>query len=414
MAVATLGSAPPDREGKPLGEKLLKLAIVLGGVGVVYWIFGDLLQGVVGTTTRAKLDGDFMEISKAIDNYELKQKKTFQDADLDKLQGIALQNTVRDPWGKPYLFDFFFRRLVCLGKDGVLQTLVPGQTAEPGESDDEVRALRKLDRIVYARAEGAGTVLELADCDGTEPKVKAELPAGVLDVRGVPQKEANRVVLSFKEGAGTKIAITDVGADKPEITPLTKATGENAWPSLFGATTEWVFYQSDAETPGKTQICKMSYKDKSPARLTSGDVCAQPSVELKQRWVWYTQNTGGNWALYRFQLSTYAEPQRRMAAPGRDLKAPAASASGDYVAYLATAGGKTVLEVVEFANMKVLFTHAGVVPDSGITWSPDDEKIGFLVRDGDQTRMCLAHVRSKVTVVLPQPVVGRSFAWLHD
>lgn len=414
MSVATLGSSPPDKDGKPIGERLLKLAIVIAGAGIVYWVFGDLLTGVIGTTTRAKLDGDFMEISKAIDSYELNQKKTFQDADLDKLQGISLQNTVRDPWGKPYVFDWFFRRLVCLGKDTTLQTLVPGQASEPGESDDEVRALKKLDRIVYARAEGSGTVLELADCDGTDPKVKAELPAGVVDVRGLPAKEANLVALSIKEGAGAKIAIVNIGEEKAEITPLTKPGGVNAWPSFYGPTTEWIFYQSDAETPGKTQIYKMSYKDKVPARLTSGEACAQPSVELKNRWVWYSQNAGGNWALYRFQFSSYAEPQRRMAAAGRDLKAPAASASGDYVAYLATAGGKTVLEVVELASMKVLFTQANVVPDSGITWSPDDEKIGFLVREGDQTRMCLAHVRSKVTVVLPPPVLGRSFAWLHD
>lgn len=414
MAVASLGSSPPDKEGKPIGERMLKLAIVLGACGVVYYVFADLIAGVIGSTERSKLDGDFMEISKALDAYELKTKKLFQDSDLDKLQGVALVNTVRDPWGKPYVYDWFYKRIVTAGKDGVLNTLVPGQQFEAGESDDEVRELKKLDRLVYARAGESGQVLEVARADGRDGQVKLQLPAGVLDVRGVPTKETDHITLSFKEGAGTKLGVTDVSLDKPEVTMLTKTGGESAWPSLFGAKSEWVFYHSDAETPGKTQIYKMSYKDKTPARLTNGDVCAQPSVEVKARWVWYACQSGGNWALYRFQLSSYSEPQRRMATPGRDLKAPAASAAGDYVAYLASSGGKTVLEVADAHTMKVMYTAANALPDSGITWSPDDEKIGYLVREGDQTKMVLTHVRSKTTIVLPTPVVGRSFAWLHD
>jgi Tol biopolymer transport system component len=236
-----------------------------------------------------------------------------------------------------------------------------------------------------------------------------------VDVRGLATAEANLVALTLSAGAGSKLAMVDVSKDKPAPVDICQPDKKNEWPALYDSKTEWVFFQSDRDTPGKSHIFKMSYKEKVPAKLTAGDASfMQPSVETKARWIWYAGNPGGNWALFRFQISSYAEPQRRMGTPGRDFKAPAPSAAGDHVAYHASSGGKSVLEVTDLRSGKVMFSAPDAVPDTAIVWSPDDEKIGYLVKDGAETRMALTHVAKRVTIVLPQPVVGRSFAWLHD
>lgn len=413
MAVE-IGSAPPGEEGPPIAQRIAKLGIAIAAAGILFYTFYDLIGNVLSGASRSKLDGDYIEISNAIKRFELEKKKAFQEWDLDKLQGVTLTNSVRDPAGKPYIYDWFHHRLVYTGKDGVLQTAVPGQQAEAGDSDDEVQNLQALDRLVYAKTGESGPTLCLATADGQGEKVLTSVP-GVVDVRGLGAKESNLIALSITAGAGSKLAVVDVSLDKPSVADICQADKKNEWPALYDPKTEWVFYQSDRETPGKTHIYKMSHKEKVPAKLTTGDASfAQPSVELKNRWVWFAGNAGAGWALYRFQLSSYSDPQRRMAIAGKDLKAPAPSASGDFVAYLATTGGKTALEVSDQRSGKIMFSATDVVPESAIVWSPDDEKIGYLVKDGADTKMALTHVLRKVTTVLPQPIVGRSFAWLHD
>lgn len=403
--------------GPPLSQRLVKLGLAIGALVILYFVghemFGNLLTG----TRRSKLDGDYIEVSKAIERWELDAKKPFLEWDLDKLQGTTLGATVRDPDGHPYVYDWFFRRFVYAGPDGLLQSVVPGKTAEPGDSDDEVRPLAAMDRLVYARPEGAGTVIELARADGSEPKELATVPGPVLAVHGLPAKDANLVVLTVPTATGSQLSLLDTGATPPVLTPLTKGDAHDAWPTLLGAKIEWVFYQSDADTknPKETHIYKLSYKDRVPAKLTSGvGHFVQPSVELKSRWVWFVATQPSGSALWRFQLSNYAEPQVRLNSPTRVLKCPAPSASGEYLAYLVGSGATDTLEVIDAKSSKVIFTASGVVPDSRICWSPDDAKVGYLVIQDGAQRMVLAHVAKNVSITLPTNVTGRGFAWLHD
>lgn len=398
-------AADEAEEGPALVQRMVKLGIALGALGILYVVgnsvFGDLLSG----TRRSKLDGDYTEVSKAIERWELEAKKPFLESELDRLSGATLGNTVRDPEGRPYVFDWFFRRFVYQGPDGLLQTAVPGKTPEPGESDDEVRPLAAMERVVYARADGGGTVIELAKADGSEPKELTKVPGPALDVAGLPALDANVIVLTLSTTSGTQLAMIDVTSPAAP-TPLTKGDFHDGAPTLYGAKTEWIFFQSDMDTksPDKTHIYKMSYKDKQPQKVTAGEGSfREPSVELKNRWVWYT--TGA--ALYRFQIGSIGDKIQR--ATGKAYRSPAPSASGDFLAYLI---GDT-LEVVD-AKGKVVYTAKGVIPESRICWSPDDSKIGYLVTAEGERRMVLAHVLKNVSITLPTPVTGRGFAWLHD
>ena len=391
-----------SEEQRPIGQRLIKLALALVALVILYFVSQDMIGNLLSGARRSKLDGDRGEISKAIERWELTNKKSFDEWDLDKLQGSTMANFVRDPEGHPYVFDWFFRRLVYVGPDGALQTVVPGKTVEPGDSDDEVRNLHAWDRVLYARADETGTILELANADGSEPKQVAAVPGAVLGVHGLATKDANKIVV---ESVGGQLSIADLSAPQPVLTPLVK--GE--WPALFGETTEWVFYASGGH------IYKLSYKDRVPAKLTSGaGPFGEPSVELKSHWVWYAGRAGGEWSLFKFQLSSYGEPQRGFQTPGRDLHSPAPSANGELIAYLASSGGKTVLEVADVKNGKVVLSEPNVLPDSRICWSPDDQKIGYLAKKDDGVHMVLTHVTKKVSLVLPALVIGRSFAWLHD
>ena len=399
------GDASDD--GPKQTQRLIKLGIAVVAALILYGVgssmFGDLLSG----TRRSKLTGDCNEISKAIERWELDNKKPFLEWEIDRLVGTTLGNAVRDPDGRPYLYDWFFRRFVYLGPDGLLQTLVPGKTTEPGESDDEVRPLAAIDRLVYARAEGAATAIELANADGSNPKQLALVTSPVLDVSGLPTKDANLVALTLSTTSGTQLAVVDIAASPAVVNPLTRGDHHDACPALSGVKTEWIFYQSDmdAKSPDKTHVYKISYKDKSPARMTAGDGgFGQPAVELRTHWVWYTADN----ALWRFQLSNYGEPQRRLS--GKPYRSPAPSASGDFLAYLVA----DTLEVIDTRSNKVVFTAASVVPDSRICWSPDDSKIGYLVSQDGQQRMVLSHVAKNVTFTVPGAVTGRGFAWLHD
>lgn len=392
-------------EGPLLVQRLVKLGIALAAAGILYLVgsnmFGDLLSG----TRRSKLDGDYIEVSKAIKRWEIEHKKPFLEWELDKLAGSTLGNTVRDPEGREYLFDWFFRRFVYLGPDGLLQTPVPGKTPEPGDNDDEVRSLAAMERLVYARADGGGTVIELAKADGTEPTEVAKVPGPALDVAGLPTQDANLVVLTLSTTSGTQLAMVDVSKPGAPV-PLTKGDFHDGAPALYAAGTEWVFFQSDMDTktPGKTHIYKMSYKDKQPQKITSGDgQFREPAVELRSRWVWYTAGQ----ALMRFQLASVTDQLQRMA--GKPFRSPAPSASGDHLAYLL---GDT-LEVLD-SKGKIAYTAKGVVPESRICWSPDDSKIGYLINHEGERRMVLAHVAKQCSIELPTPVVGRGFAWLHD
>lgn len=411
------GGGSDGNDEKPIGQRLIKIGLALGAVVILYFVFSDMIGNLLMGTRRNKLDGDFTEISTAILRWELSSKKSFLEWDLDKLQGTTMANTVRDPEGRPYVFDWFFRRLVYVGPDGALQTAVPGKTSEAGDTDDEVRPLQAYDRLVYARAEGAQTVIEVANADGSNPQPVVTVPGPVMEVHGLPAKDANLVVLTLKTASGTQLSLVDIAQSPATLSPLTKGDHHDEWPALAGAKTEWVFYQSDADTksPDKTHIYKMSYKDRKPAMLTSGDgLYGQPTVELKNHWIWYSGKRADGAALLRFQLSSYNEPQTSLSTAGRTLKSPAPSPSGDHLAYLATAGGKTVLEVLDTKTYKVVFSAPGVLPDSRICWSPDDSKIGYLVSQDGAPHMVLTHVGKSVSLTLPVPVVGRGFAWLHD
>lgn len=403
-------------DDKPIAPRLMKLVIAIGAAIILYNVFGDMILNLFTGARRAKLDGDFVEISKAIQHWEVEQKKRFEEWDIDKLQGSTLAGTVRDPDGKPYVYDWFFRRLIYTGPDGLLQTIVAGKTTEPGENDDELRSLAAFDRLVYARPEGSKSAIEMCNADGSDPKPLVTVDEAVIDVKGIASKDANLVALTLKTASGSKLAVLNVegeGGAKTAVQPLTAGDKNDAWPALYGATTEWMFYQSDRDSgaPEKTNIYKMSYKDKAPAKLTSGaGAFAEPAVEVKTHWVWYA--AGGT--LWRFQLSNYAAPEKKLEVAGKELHCPSPSSNGDYIAYLVNNGGKSTLEVADTHNGQVLFSTPDVLPDSAICWSPDDTKIGYLSRQDDGVKIKLTHVAKKVSLVLPRPVAGRSFAWLHD
>jgi hypothetical protein len=404
---------------QPIAPRLMKLGIAIGAAFILYNVFGDMILNLFTGARRAKLDGDFVEISKAIQHWEVEQKKRFEEWDLDKLQGSALSGTVRDPDGQPYIYDWFFRRLVYVGPDGKLQTVVAGKTIEPGDSDDEVKPFTAWDRLVYARADGGKTAIEMCNADGSEPKPLVTVDDGVIGVKGIASKDSNLVALTLKTATGSKLGLLDVGGEgaaKTAVQPLSAGDKHDEWPALYGATTEWMFYQSDRDSgsPEKMNIYKMSYKDKSPAKLTGASGGFEPAVELKSHWIWFAVRGAAGGSLWRFQLSNYADPEKKLEIKGKDLRCPSPSASGDYIAYLVNDGGKSTLEVADTHNGQVLFTTTDVLPDSAISWSPDDTKIGYLSRQDDGVKIKLTHVAKKVSLVLPRPVVGRSFAWLHD
>ena len=406
-----------DEAQRASSSKLIKLFIALGACAALYAAFHEGLGNVFSGAQRSKIQGDWVEISQAITRYEMQTKKRFEEYDLDKLVGTSLNGQVRDPDGRPYIFDWFHRRLVYTGPDGVLQTTVPGKTAEPGENDDEVHPLAAFERLVYARPEGAGAAVELANSDGSGAKVLATSAAPVIDVKGLPARDSNLVVLTVGTAAGSQLATLDVSGETHEITAITKGEHHDGWPTLYSPTTEWIFYQSDADTGAadRTHLYKVSYKDRAPAMLTKGDGgFAEPGVESKARGVWYAARDAGGGTLWRFELSSFNQPQKKLAQAGRDLSCPAPSAAGDWIAYLATDVGKTTLEVADTRSGEKLFDTAEVVPGTAICWSPDDAKIGYLVKKSEGTQIALTHIAKKVTVVLPQIVSGRSFAWLHD
>jgi hypothetical protein len=232
---------------------------VIGAVLALYVVFQDLLGNLFSSTRRARLDGDFTEMSNAISRYELDKKKNFQEWDVDQLQGSTLSNAVRDPDGRPYVYDWFFRRLVYTGPDGTLQTTVPGKGYETGTSDDEVRELKAWDRLVYARLDDEGkTILEMANTDGSGAKTLATVEGTLLDVRGLAAAEANLLTVSLRTATGSQLGVVDVSAQPVTVTPISKGDKHDAWPTPFGAKTEWVFYQSDADGSGNA-TCRSEF-----------------------------------------------------------------------------------------------------------------------------------------------------------
>ena len=105
------------------------------------------------------------------------------------------------------------------------------------------------------------------------------------------------------------------------------------------------------------------------------------------------------------------KPEKALSKPGVDLRSPAPSPNGDYLAYLVVAGNSASVEVVDAKSQNSLAKFEKVNPNSRICWSPDSEKIGYFGADGKVT---LAHVLQKVSVSLPASISGMSFAWLHD
>src|SRR5436190_6247665 len=128
MASAGPSSAPA--EGKSLLERTLKLLIAGVFILIVVWGAGNILNELSSSARDSKLQNDFKELHKAIDGYYLKNAKLYEEWDPEKLSGQTLETVPKDPGGKPYVFDWFYQKLIYVGPDGILQTAVPGQRAD--------------------------------------------------------------------------------------------------------------------------------------------------------------------------------------------------------------------------------------------------------------------------------------------
>jgi hypothetical protein len=412
---APLGTAPPDKEGKPVQDRILKILVILVLAVAAYWVFGDLVRGIFDSVYSSKLQGDFKTISDALDRYvtdRLDKGRKFQDWDLDKLQGKGLTGVPRDPDGRPYIYDWFFERIVYAGPDGVLQTVVPGKpyTTE-GEPDDKVFALKKMDRILFARKEESATHIVQADADGTEPRTLLEVAGEVPYISGLAEKDASLVVMEVKKGGTSQIHTLDTVGEGQQLAAVTDGKTMDVWPSLYSTKSDWVFFQSGASPAGPSKIHKINYRDKNRAVLTTanGDF-VQPRTDVKDKWIWFAAKVGSHFALSRFQMSSPGNQPVWLSRPGQDLKAPSASPGGDFVACLVAEQGKTRLEVLDGRSQSVIFSQTDVLASTGITWTPDGEKIGYLSADG---RIALTHPTRKVTAQLPVRPSSRSFAWFQ-
>jgi len=424
MAVA-IGSAPPDRETKPIGPRIIKLFLIIVGVLCIYFLFYDFVKNIFMGARYSRITNDLNEVAKAIERFQLEKGKPFEESNVDQLQGTILQNLPRDPEGRSYLYDWFYGRLVYLGPDGVLQTLVPGQSSpsEDGESDDVIHPVKVLDRIVYALQEGPVAHVQIGTADGSSLKNLVDTQGQVLSLAGLTAQDANLVAISVKRRDAIEIDILpDISADSPQLETMTKkGSTKDEWPALYAPKNEWIYYQGSpisGKDSNRHDIYRISYKDKIATKLTPGDGdYIQPTAELKNKWIWYSGRpgeSGGNYALYRFQLTNYSTPEKVIVLPGSDVKAPAPSPNGNYVAYLVTSSGRTRLEVRDVKGREILFTKDDVWPGSRIVWSPDERKIGYLTQVQGSPRITLSHVMKKITVIPPGLPSTVAFTWLHE
>src|SRR5947207_15151579 len=101
---AQLGTTAPDREGAPVGQRVIKILIALAFAGAGYYFFSDVLGAVFNSTHDSKLQQDFQESAKAIERYELDTGKKYRSSELDGLSK-QLATIPKDPEGHSYVYD---------------------------------------------------------------------------------------------------------------------------------------------------------------------------------------------------------------------------------------------------------------------------------------------------------------------
>lgn len=407
---APLTAGSTGQQPKPLFERFVKIFIVLAAGLILYTVASDLMGDVFSSARQSHVDGDLKTIGDAIRRRTLAGKR-FEDWDVSKLQGEFLESVPKDPHGQAYLYDWFFERLVCLGPDQHLQTLVPGKsytlpTAEL-PSDDQILAVKGIDRLLFGLKDGTGSQLIEAAADGSEQKVLYTSPLPIVGISPTADAKGNTVLATVTTPGGARIAVVDLKQEPATQTVISPDTEADSWAAPYGG--DHVFVQSSRA--GGTAIAKVSMRDKTRLYVTSADG-REPSIDAKERFIWYSAKVGDDEALYRMPFAGNAEVALHQ--PGQRLRSPAVSGSGIFLAYLVAkgAGPTGTLEVVHRASKKTLVTRADVLLEGGIVWSPDSTKVGFLVNEGGTPRIVVLHVERNVSATLPLSVTPGRFAWL--
>ncbi len=160
------------RYGLSMLELLLAVAILAILSGGAYMMYSSFIEEGRVTTTRANL----RKVSDAIQSYNSQHLTPYHYNTVDRLVGRYLVDMPLDGWNREMLVDYFFGRVISLGENGELETLVPYNDiyeVRPTSpfNDDQVTYYLRGGSLMVVRAD-TKECLKLAP-DGSMPVIVA-------------------------------------------------------------------------------------------------------------------------------------------------------------------------------------------------------------------------------------------------
>lgn len=124
--------------------------------------WGSYVDEARKVSTLNRMDG----IRKALETWNADHSRGYPTYDLEPLLGRYIPNTEGDGWGNDFLVDRYLMRIISRGRDGVLDTPIPGWEEGPlggYGGDDLIQSAQENGRVVIVGSNG----LYMIQPDGT-------------------------------------------------------------------------------------------------------------------------------------------------------------------------------------------------------------------------------------------------------
>lgn len=200
---------------------------------LVWTLVEPFWQSAIQSSREVRLQGDLAEVTKAIQRYEVEERKRYVHQDLSGLSR-QLQNVPVDPWNQPYRVDPFFGRVLSGGPDGALGL----EPEAPESQDDIVQYYRPVWRVRFVVEEGGVPVPYVSTMDGARPQ-----PAGgdfFPGVGFVVQHPVTKQVVYAATGVEGNADLAHFRGDEPHAW-LVESPGPEASPAFDGEGAKVVF-----------------------------------------------------------------------------------------------------------------------------------------------------------------------------
>ncbi len=257
-------------KGPSVVDRVTNVAIGLLVLFLVYSVIEPFWSSSASETQLVQLEASFNTLSEKLKAYE-QQHGPYTSSSLKEMEGRGLDEEPTDPWGNLFIIDPFWKRIICTGPNGKLDTkvLMLGNEVSQEASDDKIFYYQASGVIWYTvKGENGCSVMRM-NADGTSHEaVGGEAFSDAREAS--PSPNLKKLAVSASTSTGRHIIICN---DDYSYSEYVTTVGENRWPTWTANGVNVVYESKRATGSGKEyQLFLYDVAMRQERQVTRGDV----------------------------------------------------------------------------------------------------------------------------------------------